>query len=177
MRKFSAVILLLLFAAIQMGTLTWYCYRPILHSVCYQLFFYRLENPRSPVTHLKLSRAAFHAARCDDDEIRCNGELYDIIRTVAHGDTLLLTVEKDITETRWLAACSAIQQQLTQNRPGQNPAHSRVYQWMFKQYVPSREPPSFESIRETPLPCSHCATPLLSSGFHHLPGKPPEQAC
>lgn len=186
MRKLKAVILLSLFAGIQVGILAWYCYRPVLHAVCYQLFQYHgasenhevganHETAANRVEQMKLSQAGLRAARSDDGELSINGELYDIIKTVVRGDSVLLTVEKDITENRWFAACSAIQQQLTNKHSGQAPPDFRIYQWMFKLYVPSHSLAAHPSQQEHHP--RHCllAIPLLTSGFYHTPGQPPEQ--
>jgi hypothetical protein len=173
MRKLNAVILFLLFAVIQVGILAWYCYRPVLHAVCYQLFLYH-EASANRVGQLKLDRGDLLASRSDDDEIRWNGELYDILKTVDRGDSVLLTVKKDIIESRWLAACSAIQQQLTRDPSGHSPMNIRIYQWVFKLYVPFQDPASDPGQQGSEL--RHCLfiIPHLTKGFYPAPGQPPE---
>jgi len=173
MRKLNAVILFSLFAAIQVGTLAWYCYRPVLHAVCYQFFLYH-EASANRVEQLKFGQADLRALRGDDDEIRWIGELYDILKSAVRGDSVLLTVKKDGIENRWLAACSAIRQQLARDASGRAPMNSRIYQWMFKLYIPFQSPASRPIAQRVDL--RHCLFNIsnLTTGFYCTPGQPPE---
>jgi hypothetical protein len=176
MRKLTAGILLLLFATIQVGMIAWYCYRPVLHAVCHQLFLYRqaARSPGNQAMNIQLSKADYCDARCDDDELRWRGEVYDIVGIAGRRDSVLLTVQKDITENTWLAVCNVIQQQLTQNRPGQAPMDSRIFQWMFKQYVPAHGLAAFTTERWNRRPYCISQKLILTSGFNDIPGQPPE---
>jgi hypothetical protein len=174
MRKLSIIMVLLLFAAIQVGTLAWYCYKPVLHTICYQLFLHRQKGRETKPILIKTSLTAFRAARQDEDEIRWNGELYDVLKTVIHGNEVLLTVEKDMAENRWLAACDAVHRQLTKNNTRQSPTGINIYQWMFKWYIPARNGPSEPVALASPLHYNIYTTVSPLSGFSNTPCQPPD---
>ena len=139
MRKLSVVILLLLFTAIQLGTLAWYFYKPVIHVVCYQFFRHYPDNRNGErkLVVIKTNLAGFRSARQDENEILWKGELYDITKIISAGNEVTLTVEKDVTENRWMNIYNAVHQQIAKNKSSQSPAALTIYQWMLKWYIPA----------------------------------------
>lgn len=143
MRKASVVILLLVYVAFQAGTLSWYFYKPIIHAICYSQVRIRSGNHRNdPELEIKTDITTFLHAKQDDRELLWQGVLYDISDMKVNGNEVLLKVDKDSRETKWMELYNNIQKQLTKDN-GSHPLRDvNFYKWLSKLYTAKVDKPA-----------------------------------
>lgn len=173
MRKLGTIILLSLFGAVQIGVLAWYCYKPAIHTVCYE-FFRQHKDQQENDRVIRMSVAAFRSAKQDEDEILWAGELYDVTKKTTEGNEVVLRVRKDMWENYLVTVWNDICRQIEKNKPFQTPAGSGICQWIFKWFVPA-EKLNFNKLVEVKfIPASFCIVSLPALVFDDTPCQPPE---
>ncbi len=139
MRKPGITILLLLYAFTQLGTIAWYYSKPVIHLICYSRLRFRSVNKNDEnECIIKMNPVSFKKAQQGEHEILWKGEVYDVKSVNVNGDEVIVTAEKDITETNWMEVSRNTLQRITNNKWPMSSAGMRFFQWMFKLYLPNK---------------------------------------
>jgi hypothetical protein len=173
MKKFTIVTSLFLYTFIQLGTLGWRYYKPVIHAICYQQFQIRNEIPDN-IFILKTDTATYQQNRQKDDEIVWKGALYDIKSIVISGDEVTITMEKDIAETGLLEIYHHIHDQIEKNKLPYSPTDISFYQWIFKLYKPAEASKLVAGILLSTASNNLYNTGYTTSFFPKGPFQPPD---
>jgi hypothetical protein len=171
MRKLNIILLLSLYACIQLAAIAWDYYKPVLHFVCYRLLRKDQEEGKSII--IKTDYSTYKNSVEDDHEISWQGLLYDIKDISVTGNTVTLFVEKDDTENKWMELYDSISQHIATGKSHRSPIYITRYQWLFKLYMPSNTKEPANSIGDiVPNNCYHIG--YFPSFFPENPCQPPD---
>jgi hypothetical protein len=173
MRKSGITILLLLYVFTQLGTITWYYYKPLLHAICYNRLWLRPKNDKNECV-ITMDLASFRKAKADEHEILWKEELYDISAIEINGDKVTIRAEKDATETKWIDIYNVIHEQVSKNKSPHSPIDMRYYQWAFKLYIPAVASGLAATLPNTVVYHNTYYSHYLIIFFPDTPGQPPD---
>jgi len=176
-KKAAAIILASTFALAQLLSCGLDYYKTIVHAICYHDFLVSNDNADKTGLVVSTDLVTYQNARKDEYELLWKGELYDIVKKQVKGNTITVTLKKDINENSLLNSLKTIQEQLNKASHPDSPTNSSFFQWVFKVYIPEAthsQPPLRVSLAvQYNLLLTHFPPAFYPEG----PCQPPDSSC
>jgi hypothetical protein len=134
-RKTSATILLAVYIVIQLVSLGWNFYVPILHAICSDWQGHPNNNTADKIIiHTNLS--SFMQSRQDENELTWKGQFYDIVSKSISNDSVTIVAERDKLETDGMDIYDHICQKISRSSLPDHPKGIDLHKWIYKLYMP-----------------------------------------
>lgn len=135
-RRPGIILLLLIYACTQLGSIAWYYYKPLIHAISVARQHQVALGDHPPLLTIEMDAAAFRKAKQNENEIRWQGTLCDIQHISYRGATVVLSLLKDEEETSWLHQYDLLSYWLHQDgHDGRSPV-AALWKWFSKIYNP-----------------------------------------
>lgn len=164
--------MLCLLALTQLASLLYQYATPVIHALCYEQLL--LESETGPLVQMSLTASEYQAGLTDDQELRINGELYDIVSQSRSKGAVNLFLRKDDVETKLLAFAKRLGKAIDKSKHHHGTA-KLPYQWMFKLYCQDVNEACLPVLAQNPIHVGSPAEPGLPIGQHSSTFRPPAQ--
>jgi hypothetical protein len=137
MRKFSIILLSIIYFCSQLITVAWVNSRPVIHGISHLI--YELSNKEGGI-EISISVDQYKLLK-DDDEIRWQGKLYDIEEKSFHGNLVTLKIVNDEFETSLLNTHEKVQKKMSQHYPDDYTV-VMIWKWLQHTYIGNENIPN-----------------------------------
>ncbi len=173
MKKITVAVILTLYTFIQLGIMGWHYYQPIIHAFCYQQFRTKSEAPGNIFT-IHTDKTTYYSCRQPDNEIKWQGDLYDIKSVEINGGLVTIVMEKDELETKLTVFYRGIQDEISKNKLPHSPTDISFYQWVFKFYQPADNSKEFSNAMTIVPKNNLFRNSYVYAFFPNSPFQPPD---
>jgi len=173
MKKFSALLLLLIYLASQFGMISWHICKPVAHA---WFSWIQQHHNKEDLILFPIDQQEYNKIKNEENEIMIAGVLYDVEQSTSKGPTVELLLKRDGRETKWNNHYNSFSKLLHKQSAGKPATAGKTFNIFLPLFHAKETGLTFPSEKD--LSEKHCN---LSTSYHSSPLigliTPPPKSC